>query len=350
VRGRSVGALVGVAAVVLVAATACTVVYKHVPSGSPGTTSAPGATASNYGAVAPDLVVVNSTLGEQQARAAGTGIVLTSNGEVLTNNHVIAGATSVQAVDVGNGRTYTATVTGYDRSHDVAVLRLQGASGLAVAPLNTRSRPTVGEHVAAVGNAGGTGRLTTVPGAITALNESVSATDQSSGSSEQLTGLIAVDADVQPGDSGGPLVDAAGRVIGITTAAGTGFSFQPGSASGYAIPIGNALPIRSLIDAGRTTGTVHVGPTAQLGVEVSAVQPGGGPVVVGVVPDQPAADAGIVPGDTITALGGTAVGTPTALVSVIDRYHPGRSVALAWTDRFGQRHSATITLATGPAG
>lgn len=347
-RGRSLGVLL----LALVAAAACTVVYKHVPSGSPrpATTPPPAATASNYGAVSPDLVIVNSTLGEQQAQAAGTGIVLTSTGEVLTNNHVIVGATSVRVVDVGNGHTYDATVTGYDRSHDVAVLRLHGAAGLAVAPLDTSSQTAVGAHVASVGNAGGTGRLTTTPGVVTALNESITATDQSSGSSEQLTGLIAVDANVQPGDSGGPLVDGDGRVIGITTAAGTGFSFQPGSAAGYAIPIGNALPIRSLIDAGRATDSVHIGPTAQLGIVVSSVQPGGGPVVVSVLPGQPAAGTGIVPGDTITSLGGTAVGSPTALVSAIDRYHPGRTVTIAWTDRSGQGHSASVTLAAGPAG
>lgn len=310
----------------------------------------PAPTASGFTAVAPDLVIVNTTLGEQQAQASGTGIVLSSTGEVLTNNHVIAGATLVQVIDVGNGHSYTATVAGYDRTHDVAVLNLHGATGLAVASLGGGSQPVVGDRVAAVGNAGGTGRLSTSPGIVSALNQSVVATDQGSGSSEQLTGLIQVDANVRPGDSGGPLVDGAGRVLGITTAAGGGFSFERGGGAGYAIPIGGALPIRSLIDAGQTTGTVHVGPTAQLGVVVGAVGQGGGPVVIDVIPGQPAANAGIVAGDTITSLGGTAVDTPTTLVSQIDRYQPGRTVNVAWTDRFGQHHSVMVTLTAGPAG
>ena len=146
--------------------------------------------------------------------------MLTSTGEILTNNHVIDGATSISVTDVGNGKTYKATVVGYDKSHDIAVLQLQGASGLKTAKIGDSSKATVGESVVAIGNAGGTGGTPSAAGgSIVALNQQITASDELGGASEQLTGLIEVNADVQPGDSGGSLVDSAGQVIGIDTAA-----------------------------------------------------------------------------------------------------------------------------------
>ncbi len=339
-RGRSIFMLIIVVAIAVYVARH-TSVQRNPSAGPPS---------GSYSSIEPDLVIVNSTLGEQQAQAAGTGIVITTDGEVITNNHVIEGATSIQAIDVGNGHSYTATVAGYYRSHDVAVLRLQGAQGLATAPLDTSDKPSVGQQVAAVGNVGGAGRLTVASGTITALNQTVVASDQSSGSSEQLSGLIEVGANVQPGDSGGATVDSSGRVIGITTAASSGYSFRGATGAGFAIPIGNALPIRTQIDAGQASSTVHIGPTAQLGVLVSTAQGVGGATVVAVVPGEPAEAAGIVPGAVIVSLDGTAVDGPTTLVSLIDRDHPGQKVTLAWIDRAGQNHSAPITLNTGPAG
>lgn len=324
--------------------------------GSTPASSAPasGATAGagNFDAVSPDLVFVNTVLGEQQEQAAGTGIVLTSSGEVLTNNHVIEGATSIRATDAGTGQTYTAAVVGYDRSHDVALLQLQGAHDLATATLATSERPAVGAKVAAVGNAGGTGTLSTAAGTITALDQSITASDQSSGSSEQLTGLIQVSANVQPGDSGGPLVDGSGKVVGMTTAAGKTYTFRrhAGSTAGFAIPITAALPIGKQIAAGQASNTVHLGPSAQLGVEVSDSQTSSGAAVAGVLPGLPAEAAGIMTGDVITSFGGSPVDSATSLVTLIDRDHPGQSVPVGWMDQYGQSRTATVTLATGPAG
>lgn len=342
--------------VLLLVICAAVVAYVAGRQGpSPGN-GQPGGGNSNsgpaqFGSISPDLVLVDSTLGEQQEQAAGTGVVLTSSGEVLTNNHVIEGATAVQVTDVGNGRTYAATVAGYDRSHDVALLQLQAAQGLATAPLDTSTQPSVGQPVAAVGNAGGTGSLTTAAGTITALNQSITASDQSSGSSEQLTGLIQVNANVRPGDSGGPLVTTSGKVIGITTAAGSTYQFRGGSSTaGFAIPIGAALPIGRQIAAGQSSGTVHIGSTAQLGVEVSSSSSANGAAVVNVLPGEPAQAAGMVPGDLITSFGGVAVDSPTTLITLIDRDHPGQSVAVGWSDQFGQSQRATVTLGTGPAG
>src|SRR5947207_5305073 len=223
--------------------------------------------------VDPALVDVVSTEGDQGATAAGTGIVLTSNGEVLTNNHVIRGATSIKVTDVGNGRTYTAKVVGYDASRDVAVIQLQNASGLTTANLGDSSGVQTGDAVTALGNAGGKGGTPSVAtGAVTALNQSITASDEGSGAnSEQLTGLIETNADIQPGDSGGALVNSFGQVVGMNTAASSGTQFQSQSGQpaeqAYAIPIDNAETIARQIEAGQGSSTVHIGATAFLGIE-----------------------------------------------------------------------------------
>ena len=223
--------------------------------------------------VDPGLVDINTTLGYAQQQAAGTGIVISSNGVILTNNHVINGATKISVTDVGNQKTYTAKVVGYDRSHDIAVLQLQNASGLQTAPLAT-SNASVGQNVVGVGNAGGTGGTPSAAGGtVTALNQSITASDQGDGTSEQLTGLIETNADIQPGDSGGALVNTSGQVIGVDTAASAGFSFQFNGQSqgnqGFAIPINTALSVARQIEAGNSSSTVHIGETAFLGVEIS---------------------------------------------------------------------------------
>ena len=231
--------------------------------------------------VDPGLVDVVSTLGDEQATAAGTGIVLTSNGEVLTNNHVIDGATSIKVTDVGNGRTYTAKVVGYDATQDVAVIQLQNASGLTVASLGDSSTVQTGDNVVALGNAGGKGGTPSVAaGTVTALNQSITASDEGSGNSEQLTGLIETNADIQPGDSGGSLVNAYGQVIGMDTAASSGTQVQSQSSQtaeqAYAIPINEATSIARQIEAGTTSTNVHIGATAFLGVESQPASQGSG--------------------------------------------------------------------------
>ena len=222
----------------------------------------------------PGLVDVVTTLGYQHAKAAGTGLVLTSSGEVLTNNHVINGATSIAVTDVGNHHTYRAKVVGYDRSHDVAVLQLQNASRLQTVNLGKSSSAAVGQKVVALGNAGGKGGTPSVAvGTITGLNASITASDEGSGTSEQLSGLIHHNAAIQPGDSGGALVDTAGQVIGINTAASSGFHLQSQTTQttqAFAIPITQALSIADQIEAGHSSATVHIGSSAFLGVGISS--------------------------------------------------------------------------------
>jgi S1-C subfamily serine protease len=300
--------------------------------------------------VVPDLVVINTVLGYDDAEAAGTGIVLTSSGRVLTNNHVISGSTSIKVTDAGDKQTYTAHVVGYSRDADLAVLQLDGAHDLGVAPLGG-DLPQVGAPVAAVGNAAGGGVLTIAAGTVTALGQTVVASDESTGASEQLTGLIQVDANVQAGDSGGPLLDASNRVIGIDTAATTGFRFLSAAHAGFAIPIGTAMPIIDEITSGQATDMVHLGPTAVLGVRVTGpATGGGGATVVGVVEGSPADGAGLAEGDVITALDGDRVDSPRRLTALMDRRHPGQSVQVDWADASGAPHSAHVVLTDGPAG
>jgi S1-C subfamily serine protease len=294
--------------------------------------------------------------------------VLTSNGEVITNNHVINGATKITATDVGNGKTYTATVVGYDASHDIAVLQLKNASGLQTAHLADSSKVAVGESVVAVGNAGGTGGTpSNAGGSVTALNQSITAGDELDGVSEQLSGLIEVNADIQPGDSGGSLVNNAGQVIGIDTAASQGFSFQSSATQGFAIPINQAIAIAQQITSGQGTATSHVGSTAFLGVELSTSSSQGGSgnffgnnsgsgsgssssgaAVSGVLSGGPAAQAGLAAGDTITSLDGNSVDSPSSLSALMVGHHPGDHVQIGWVDSSGQSHTATVVLGSGP--
>ncbi len=309
-------------------------------SGSAGSGASPDVT-SIASAVDPALVDINVTLGYQSGRAAATGIVLSSSGLVLTNNHVVSGATSLSATDVGNGQTYSATVLGYDRSHDIALIQLQGASGLKTAQLGDSSKVTVGDAVVALGNAGGAGGTpSAAAGSLVALDQQITAGDQGSGDSEQLTGMIQTDANIQPGDSGGPLVNTDGQVIGIDTAGGSsGDSFSSAQTTGFAVPVNTAMAIVDQIQSHTASATVHIGATAFLGVELdsSGAQGGfgsggfggqsgatsSGATIAGVLSGSPAAQAGLAAGDTIVSVDGQAVDSPTTLSSLLSPHHPG---------------------------
>jgi S1-C subfamily serine protease len=311
-----------------------------------------GVNASSIAAqVAPELVDINTNLYDQSGQAAGTGIVLTSSGLVLTNNHVIAGASQIWATDVGNGQRYPANVVGYDRTHDVALVQMQGAQGLRTATIGDSSKVNVGDDIVGIGNAGGVGGTpSNVAGTVTALNQSITASDEADGEQEQLSGLIQVDANIQPGDSGGSLVNTKGQVIGIDTAASQTFSFATNGSQGFAIPINQAMSIARIIESGRTTSTVHVGATAFLGVYVNTqTSAGSGAQLSKVVANGPAAAAGLAGGDVITSLDAHTVGSPGDLTNLLVPFHPGDRVTVGWSDANGVTHTATVTLAAGPA-
>jgi S1-C subfamily serine protease len=417
-RRRRVGALIGAAAVIALAAG---VGIGHVawssngPSvsaapaansgngsggsgssgsfgsgGSGGSNSTGGSGPSDVSAIAqkvdPGLVDIDTTLGFQQEQAAGTGIVLTSSGEILTNNHVIDGATTISVTDVGNGKTYSASVVGYNRTKDIAVLQLHGASGLQTATIGDSSKVSVGENVVGIGNAGGTGGTPSAAGGtVTALNQSITASDEGDGSSEQLTGLIETNADIQAGDSGGSLVNSSGDIVGIDTAASAGFSFHSSSGQssgnqGFAIPINEAISIAKAIEAGTASSTTHIGATAFLGVEVaqsscssgagsgnSGFGSGGfgsgrgsgfgsgssgssssGALICSVVTSSPAQEGGLAQGDSITSVNSHAVASPSGLTNLLEPFHPGDKVTIGWTDSSGQSHTGSVQLSSGP--
>jgi S1-C subfamily serine protease len=368
-RRRRLAVTAGVAAVGL--AVGGGAVYAFGGTSTVATATTALSTSQIATRVDPGLVDVVSTLGYQNAEAAGTGQVVTSSGEVLTNNHVIDGATSIKVTDIGNGRTYTATVVGYDKTDDIAVLQLKGASGLTTVSYGNSSDVTTGETVVALGNAGGKGGTPSVAaGTVTALNQAITASDEGSGTSESLTGMIQTNADIQAGDSGGPLVNAEGQVIGIDTAASTSSdmsspfgqsssSSSQGQTEGFAIPIDRALSIASEIEASDASSTVHIGATGFLGVEVASPdasssmfggeQDSTGVTVEGTLSGSPAAQAGLSAGDVIDSVGGHAVSSSSDVQSVIEQYHPGDKVSIVWTDQYGQSHTSTVTLANGPA-
>jgi S1-C subfamily serine protease len=347
-----------------------------------------------YKQVEPGIVDVTANLQYLQETAKGTGFVIdAAKGLVLTNNHVIDQATSVTVTLVTSGKSYPARILGYDATDDVALLQVRGAALTAVR-IGDSSLVDVGLPVLAIGNeAGQDGSPTVAPGVISSLGRTIVASDQSSGLTEVLHGMLQTSADIRPGDSGGPLADAAGRVIGIDTAAG-------GSAvySGYAIPINQAMPIARQIAAGRpgpgspgSPGSkVQVGLPAFLGVllpDSTSPDPGrqdsqelrqagavssvtrecsstsdvpaapahvapvrSGALVDGVLCGTPADQAGIFTGDVITSVAGQQVSSPGSLTAVLRRYHPGSVVSLAWTGPDGSPHTAVVTLTAGPAG
>jgi S1-C subfamily serine protease len=318
--------------------------------GSPFGSGPTGSNTSSTTALASEdqqigVVDIDTVLGYQNGEAAGTGMVLTSDGEILTNNHVIQGATTITVTVVSTGKSYTATVVGTDPSDDIAVLQLSNASGLQVADFSDATA-TIGEAVTAVGNAGGTGGTpSAVSGTVTALDQSITATDETGGNAEQLTGLIETDADVQAGDSGGPLYDtASGEIIGMDTAASTG-----GQIDGYAIPIETALSIADQITSGVDSETIHQGLPAFLGVSVNSAAGANGAAIAGVLSGGPAESAGLAAGDVITAVGGTAIGSADDLTGTLAGYEPGDTVSVTWTDGAGTSQTAQITLASGPA-
>jgi len=370
----------------------------HNNAAGSGSSSAPLNPAAVVKKVDPGLVDIVSTLKYKNETAEGTGMIISSSGLVLTNNHVIDGSTAIQVKLVAphNGTSpssYAAQVIGYDATDDVALLKLQGASGLPTVIFGNSSQVTLGTPVLALGNAEGRGGAKPAPGIINALNRSIQASDQGSNSTEHLNHMLQTNARIQEGDSGGALANNAGQVIGMITAANTPNSGQvapSGGTLGFAIPINSALAVAKQIVSGRPTATVYIGLPGFLGVEVAAssspspqqqaadeAQDGGGaagrtgsscqttntptgvpsrvaPVaagalVLGVLCDTAATSAGMVPGDVITSVDGQPITTPDSLTGVTAKYHPGQVVSVLWVSLDGVEHTTRMQLGPGPA-
>jgi S1-C subfamily serine protease len=308
--------------------------------------------------ISPVVVNINTTL--NGGEAAGTGMIISSSGEVLTNNHVINGATNV-SVELSNGSVKNAKVLGYSAADDVALIKIEGVSNLPTITTTSASTVSVGDPVLALGNAlGKGGSPTPAAGTVIALNQTITAGDENGGNAETLTGTIQHDAPIQPGDSGGPLVNADGKVVGVNSAASTnsGFGFRGSSSTateGFAITIDKAMSIVEQIESGDGTDTIHVGARGILGVSIQSdttfggrTGTGSGAVVGDVQSGSPAADAGIEAGDTIVGIGNTAVGSASELKSALINAHPGDKVVITWVDGNGAQQKATVTLIEGP--
>jgi len=291
------------------------------------------------------VVLINTNLGLAGGSAAGTGIVLTKTGEVLTNNHVIAGATSITVTVPASGKSYTANVVGYDISDDVALIQLKGAANLATATFGSSAKLKLGQTTRAVGNAEGGGKLVQTVGKVTGLNQTIQVQDDY-GDLRQLSTLVRTSARLVPGDSGGPLLDAAtNKVVGMDAAGSANFQFNT-SSTGYAIAIDKVLTLGRQIAAQKASTLVHIGATAFIGV--SPQDTPGGVVIQSIVPDSPAAQTGLQPGDVLTSIDGTAVQTTDDLRTLLFQHHPDDSLTLGYTDSSGNAQTATITLASGP--
>lgn len=375
--------------------------FHNSPSGAPGISlpgigavPAPGSQSAPLAdgeqaivtKIKPGLVIINTTLQYNSEAAAGTGIVINADGLVLTNNHVIDHATKITATAASTGTTYTATVVGYDKTGDIALIQLRNASGLTAARLGNSSSVKTGDSVVALGNAGGQGSITAKPGRVTGLGQTVTASeDGGSTASETLHGMIQTNADIVPGDSGGPLASSAG-VIGMDTAGSDGSTQQ--ASTGFAIPINTALSVARQIAAGHASSTITIGyppfaglftgsgsdssPQAQAqqqgggfsggigntprcytsnsGLTVpSAIAPtSSGALVVGTICGGPAAAAGMTGGAVITAVNGQAIGSPDDLTGTLSRFHPGDTVSVTWVSPSGQQTTSRLHLAAGP--
>jgi S1-C subfamily serine protease len=340
-----------------------TVPNYNAPSTSPATSTTDKAAAKVAKEVDPGLVDINTGISYQDATAAGTGMILTSNGIVLTNNHVIEAATSISVRDVATNTTYKAKVLGYDVTKDVALLKLENASGLTTVTLGNSSAVTLKEQIVGIGNAGGTGGTPGyAPGTVVAKDQSITAdSEENPNGSENLTGLIETNAPIQPGDSGGPLVTLSGKVVGMDTAASSnegGYEFGQSAttaAQAYSIPINTAIAVAKAIENGDATAAIHVGPTAILGIEVSATEPGeptsttSGVTVASVMANTPAASTALAAGDVITSFDGHTVSTAAQLSALEYSLKPGDSATITYVNTSGDQESLSFALTTGPA-
>ncbi len=327
-------------------------VHSPIAIGSP-TTPSDGSldTTAIAARVDPAIVDINTVVGTGQA--AGTGMILTSDGEVLTNNHVVDGSTTIHVTIAGRNGQYTAHVVGVAPAADVALIQIENVSDLPTVTVGSSSALQVGDAIVALGNALGQGGIPNVTtGSVTALNQTITASE-GGGKSEQLTGMIQSDAPISPGDSGGPIVNSSGQVVGMITAGDVqGFRSQTSSVN-YAIPSDTAISYVNKIRSGAESSDILYGQVGLMGVSVRDLSPdvaaqlglkvSSGAMVVGVQSGSPADGAGISEGSVITNVGGTAISNSDSLGTAIHSHKPGDRVSVTWVDQRGT-HNASLTL------
>jgi S1-C subfamily serine protease len=275
--------------------------------------------------------VVDIVSQSRRETGEGTGIIISPDGYILTNAHVVSGAGKVTVSTAASSKALPATVVGADDGHDVALLKVDGGGALPAAELGRSADVKVGDDVVAIGNALGLrGDPTVTRGIVSALNRTV----------DNLTGMIQTDAAINPGNSGGPLVNSAGQVIGINTAVAA----DGAQNIGFAIPIDKAKALADRLKSGQGPA-----PTAFLGVSTTDTSDGsGGAQVVDVTSGGPAQKAGIAAGDLIVTVDGKPVSTADALSGLIQAHQPGDTVQVV-VERNGASRTVTVTLGTKPA-
>jgi S1-C subfamily serine protease len=302
--------------------------------------------------VDPAIVDINTVVGSGQA--AGTGQIITSSGEILTNNHVVDRSTSIQVTIAGRSQTYTAHVIGVDPSADVAVIQVDGVTGLPTVSFASSSSVKVGDAIVALGNALGQGGTPDVSqGSITALDQTITASEGGS-KSEQLSGMLQSDASIYPGDSGGPIVNSAGQVVGMITAGDVQGFRSSASTVNYAIPSDTILSVVNLIRSGQASSDIIYGQTGYIGVSVQNIDASvqaqlnlnvsSGALVVGVQTGSVAGSAGITRYSVITSVAGSEITNIDDLGNSLLAHKPGERVSINWVNQSGN-HSATVTLA-----
>ncbi|WP_082956575.1 MULTISPECIES: S1C family serine protease [unclassified Mycobacterium] len=329
-----------------------------IPGAAPSVPAAnmpPGSVEQVAAKVVPSVVMLETDLGRQSEE--GSGIILSADGLILTNNHVVAaaakpggpggpgappgGAPPKTTVTFSDGRTAPFTVVGADPTSDIAVIRVQGVSGLTPITLGSSSDLRVGQPVVAIGSPLGlSGTVTT--GIISAMNRPVSTTGES-GNQNTVLDAIQTDAAINPGNSGGALVNMSGQLVGVNSAIATLGADSPDAQSGsiglgFAIPVDQAKRIADeLIATGKAT---H----ASLGVQVTSDKGTPGAKVVDVVPNGAAASAGVPKGVVVTKVDDRPINSADALVAAVRSKAPGDKVSLTFQDAGGGSRTVQVTL------
>jgi putative serine protease PepD len=283
----------------------------------------------------------------QQTQGEGAGVVYDTNGDILTDEHVVAGATSVK-VNFQDGKTVAAKVLGTDPSTDVAVIHVDvPASQLHPIPLADSSQAQVGDPVVAIGSPFGLPETTTT-GIVSQTGRSIQAPN-----GYTIPNAVQTDTAINPGNSGGPLLDANAHVLGLNDQIETNNSTAGGEGSssgvGFAVPSDTVKQVATQIIAGHQVQHAYVGvclnsqngAAAQIATQASQSCPSP------ISPGSPAAQSGLQAGDTITAINGTPIASTDQFIATIDHYKPGQSVTLSVT-RDGQSKQVKVTLANRP--
>jgi putative serine protease PepD len=271
--------------------------------------------------------------GSQSSSGEGAGVVYDTKGNILTDEHVVAGASSV-TVNFQDGLKATAKVVGTDPSTDVAVIHVNvPASHLHPIPFANSSVAQVGDPVVAIGSPFSLPETTTT-GIVSAVGRSIQAPNNYT-----ITGAIQTDAAINPGNSGGPLLDASGHVLGLNDQIQTNSGSSAGV--GFAVPSNTAARIANTIIGGQTPKHSYVG------VDLNPASTTGGAQIRSVQPASPAESSGVQPGDVVTAINGKTIGSTQQFIETVDNYAPGQTITMTVT-RNGQSKSVQMKLGTRP--